>query len=84
MRPLKIVVIGGGSSYTPELAEGIILHRDTLPVKELILVDVPMGEEKVKIITAFVRRMFEEAKAGLQGTESPDTKYYGKYSGGNC
>ncbi len=49
MKPLKIVVIGGGSSYTPELEEGIILHRDTLPVKELVLVDIPVGEEKVTI-----------------------------------
>ena len=30
--PLKIAVIGGGSSYTPELIEGILVRQDHLPV----------------------------------------------------
>jgi len=29
---LKIVTIGGGSSYTPELIEGYIKRKDELPV----------------------------------------------------
>jgi 6-phospho-beta-glucosidase len=62
VKQLKVVVIGGGSSYTPELVEGIILHNRTLPVGELILVDVPMGEEKVKINEALVKRMFQKAE----------------------
>lgn len=62
VKQLKVVVIGGGSSYTPELVEGIILHNRTLPVGELILVDVPMGEEKVKINEALVKRMFHKAE----------------------
>lgn len=41
---LKIVAIGGGSSYTPELVEGFIKRYDHLPVRELWLVDIP--EEK--------------------------------------
>ena len=32
---MKLVVIGGGSSYTPELIEGVILHKDSLPVTEV-------------------------------------------------
>lgn len=63
MKTMKIVVIGGGSSYTPELVEGLILRRESLPVTELVFVDVPMGEEKVSINTELVKRMF--AKAGL-------------------
>ena len=35
---VKIVTIGGGSSYTPELVEGFIKRYDTLPVRELWLV----------------------------------------------
>lgn len=66
MKPIKMVVIGGGSSYTPELVEGIILHKDTLPVRELILVDVPMGEEKVQINTDLVKRMFQKANMPVQ------------------
>lgn len=60
---MKIAVIGGGSSYTPELMEGIINHRDSLPVTEVVLIDIPEGEEKVSINTDFARRMVE--KAGL-------------------
>ena len=45
---LKIVTIGGGSSYTPELVEGFIKRYDELPVRELWLVDIPQGGEKVE------------------------------------
>ena len=31
---LKIVTIGGGSSYTPELMEGFIKRYNELPIKE--------------------------------------------------
>lgn len=60
---MKIAVIGGGSSYTPELMEGIINHKDSLPVTEVVLIDIPEGEEKGSINTAFAKRMVE--KAGL-------------------
>jgi len=58
---LKFAVIGGGSSYTPELIEGIIRRRDSLPVGELWLFDVPMGREKVHIIGELTRRMLKKA-----------------------
>ena len=35
---LKVVTIGGGSSYTPELLEGFIKRYHELPVSELWLV----------------------------------------------
>lgn len=60
---MKLVVIGGGSSYTPELIEGVILHKDSLPVTEIVLIDVEMGQEKVRINTEFAGRMVK--KAGL-------------------
>lgn len=60
---MKLVVIGGGSSYTPELVEGVILHSRTLPVTEIVLIDVPMGEKKIQINTDFAKRMI--AHAGL-------------------
>lgn len=63
IKTMKIAVIGGGSSYTPELMEGIINHKDSLPVTEVVLIDIPEGEEKVSINTAFAKRMVE--KAGL-------------------
>lgn len=41
---LKVVTIGGGSSYTPELLEGFIKRYHELPVSELWLVDVEDGK----------------------------------------
>lgn len=60
---LKIVVIGAGSSYTPELIEGLIQRQHELPLRELWLVDINDGREKMDIIAALTRRML--AKAGL-------------------
>ena len=48
-KPVKIVTIGGGSSYTPELMEGFIKRYDELPIKEIWLVDVEAGKEKLEI-----------------------------------
>lgn len=56
---LKIVTIGGGSSYTPELMNGFIKRYDTLPVREIWLVDIPEGEEKLKIVGALAQRMWD-------------------------
>ena len=42
---IKIVTIGGGSSYTPELMEGFIKRYSELPVKEIWLVDIEDGKK---------------------------------------
>lgn len=60
---LKIVTIGGGSSYTPELVEGFIKRYDKLPITELWLVDIEAGREKLEIVGNLAKRMVE--KAGL-------------------
>lgn len=58
MEGVKVVVIGGGSSYTPELADGIIKRYSTFPVRELVLVDIDAGRKKVEIVSNLIRRMF--------------------------
>ncbi|WP_156856346.1 6-phospho-beta-glucosidase [Oceanobacillus sp. AG] len=58
---VKIVTIGGGSSYTPELVEGFIKRYDSLPVRELWLVDIPEGQEKLEIVGGLAKRMIKEA-----------------------
>jgi len=58
---IKIVTIGGGSSYTPELVEGFIKRYDELPVRELWLVDVEEGKEKLEIVGNLAKRMVEKA-----------------------
>lgn len=62
-KTLKIVTIGGGSSYTPELIEGFILRKDELPIRELWLVDIEEGKEKLEIVGEMAKRMVK--KAGL-------------------
>ncbi|MFO7322456.1 MAG: 6-phospho-beta-glucosidase [Chloroflexota bacterium] len=56
---MKIAVIGGGSSYTPELINGFLARRETLPVSELWLMDVL--PERLEIVGGFARRMVEAA-----------------------
>lgn len=60
---LKVAVIGGGSSYTPELIEGFINYYRDLPVTDLYLVDIVDGQEKLEIVGALARRMV--ARAGV-------------------
>ncbi len=59
---LKIATIGGGSSYTPELVEGLIKRYHELPVGELWLVDIPEGKEKLEIVGALAKRMVEKRR----------------------
>lgn len=56
---VKIVTIGGGSSYTPELMEGFIKRYEELPIKEIWLVDIEDGKEKVEIMGALAQRMWD-------------------------
>ncbi|XOQ13589.1 MAG: 6-phospho-beta-glucosidase [Shouchella clausii] len=60
---IKIVTIGGGSSYTPEFVEGLIKRHKELPVRELWLVDIEKGKEKLEIVGNLAKRMVK--KAGL-------------------
>ncbi|EMA6342512.1 6-phospho-beta-glucosidase [Bacillus cytotoxicus] len=63
MKGIKIATIGGGSSYTPELIEGFIKRYDELPVREIWLVDIEAGKEKLEIVGNLAKRMVK--KAGL-------------------
>lgn len=63
---LKIAVIGGGSSYTPELIEGIIRHYDEFPVNEVYLADIKQGQEKLEIISDLARRMIKKANLPIR------------------
>lgn len=63
---LKLAIIGGGSSYTPEIIEGIIQRHNHFPVTEIVLVDVEAGKEKVEIIAELSQRMIEKADKPIQ------------------
>ncbi|MFI9308396.1 6-phospho-beta-glucosidase [Streptomyces triculaminicus] len=52
---MKLAVVGGGSTYTPELVDGIARLRATLPVTELVLVDPDAG--RLEPVGALARRI---------------------------
>lgn len=60
MRKLKITVIGGGSSYTPEIIDGFIKRKDELPIGEIDLVDIEEGKEKLSIVGDLAKRMLKK------------------------
>jgi 6-phospho-beta-glucosidase len=60
-KKIKVVTIGGGSSYTPELVEGFIKRYDEFPISELWLVDIEEGKHKLEIVGEMAKRMVEAA-----------------------
>src|SRR5689334_24301692 len=52
---MKITVVGGGSTYTPELVDGLARLRELLPVDELVLADP--AADRLEIVAAMSRRM---------------------------
>src|SRR4051794_39322629 len=64
---MKIAVVGGGSTYTPELVDGFARLRDSgLSVDELVLVDP--AAERLNIVGGFAARIF--ARYGHPGRVS--------------
>jgi len=58
---LKVAVIGGGSSYTPELVNGFLARTDSFPINELWLMDIL--PERLEIVGKFAQRMVQAAGA---------------------
>ncbi|AXE85955.1 6-phospho-beta-glucosidase [Streptomyces sp. Go-475] len=60
---MKLTVVGGGSTYTPELVDGFARLRDTLPVGELVLMDP--AEDRLALVGGLARRIL--ARQGHPG-----------------
>lgn len=69
-KDLKICIIGAGSTYTPELIEGIINKSSTLPLKDLVLMDIE--DRKLNIVGGLCKRMIEHAKLDCKVTLTKD------------
>lgn len=52
---MKITVIGGGSTYTPELVNGFLARTASLPLEELCLMDIDAA--RLEIVGGFAQRM---------------------------
>ncbi|MEG3628689.1 6-phospho-beta-glucosidase [Streptomyces poriticola] len=60
---MKLTVVGGGSTYTPELVDGFARLRDALPVTELVLVDP--AKDRLELVGGLARRIL--ARQGHDG-----------------
>ena len=63
---MKIAVIGGGSTYTPELVSGLSRERDRIDVRDLVLHDI--DEQRREIVGGLAKRMLD--RQGYQGALS--------------
>lgn len=61
---MKLCIIGAGSTYTPELIEGIIAKHKTLPVTEISLMDI--DERKLSIVGGLAKRMVDSSGIDCQ------------------
>jgi 6-phospho-beta-glucosidase len=60
---MKIAVIGGGSTYTPELVSGLSRERDRIDVRDLVLHDI--DEQRREIVGGLAARMLD--RQGYEG-----------------
>jgi 6-phospho-beta-glucosidase len=61
---VKLAVIGGGSTYTPELVAGLALERERLDLTDVVLQDI--DTERREVVGGLARRMLDAA--GFGGT----------------
>jgi 6-phospho-beta-glucosidase len=54
---MKIAVVGGGSTYTPELVSGLSRERDRIDVRDLVLHDI--DEERREVVGGLAKRMLD-------------------------
>ena len=61
---MKVAVIGGGSTYTPELVNGFLSRVGSFPLTELWLMDI--DAERLAIVGGFAQRMVAAKGAPFQ------------------
>ncbi|OEV02772.1 6-phospho-beta-glucosidase [Streptomyces oceani] len=67
---MKLAVVGGGSTYTPELVDGFARLRDTLPVSELVLIDP--ATDRLEPVGRLARRIFAREGHSARITTTAD------------
>ncbi|MBW2702278.1 MAG: 6-phospho-beta-glucosidase [Deltaproteobacteria bacterium] len=64
MSSSKVAVIGGGSTYTPELLDGLMRHAADLDLAQVVLADP--DEERLAVVGGFCRRMLQAAGSSIR------------------
>jgi len=67
---LKVSVIGGGSTYTPELLQGFIERQEVFPIDELWLMDI--DPDRLEIVGGFAQRIARHKNARFKVVLSKD------------
>jgi len=68
----KIVLVGGGSTWTPGILKSMTVHQGMLPIKEIILYDI--DQERQKVIGEFAKILFKEEAPDVNVTYTTDKK----------
>lgn len=53
----KVTVVGGGSTYTPELVDGFVRRADRLAIDELVLLDI--DADRLAVVGGLAQRMLD-------------------------
>ena len=69
---LKVTVIGGGSTYTPELLNGFLERQSIFPVDELWLMDI--DTDRLAVVGGFAQRMAAARQARFKVVLSTDQR----------
>jgi 6-phospho-beta-glucosidase len=67
---MKVAVVGGGSTYTPELVAGLARERDRLDLAELVLHDVDAA--RLEVVAGLARRMLARERFGGRLVETTE------------
>ncbi len=67
---IKLAIVGAGSSYCPELMQGLIRRKSILPVEELRLMDIDPA--RLEPVTAFCKRLLSENGMNIRVTSTTE------------
>jgi 6-phospho-beta-glucosidase len=68
----NVVVVGGASTYTPELVEGLVGNADRFPVEQLVLLDI--DTERLDVVAGLSKRILArgELPVAVVATDNRD------------
>ena len=69
---MKVAVMGGGSTYTPELINGFIARAKSFPLTELWLMDI--DQKRLEIVGGFAQRMVAAKGASFKVALTQDQR----------
>src|SRR3954469_15583049 len=74
---MKLAVVGGGSTYTPELVAGLAREREQLDLRDVVLHDI--DPERREVVGGLAGRMLDAARSdgGVSVTDDLDRALYG-------